>query len=71
MALNFDASKLSVATQRILAKAEAREKKPIIEMLAQRSMNDIIRSVVYPALDKAIMKGEVPEVVADLVEAME
>lgn len=71
MALNFDTSKLDKATQRILAKAEAREKKPIIEMLARQSMNDIIRSVVYPALDKAIMKGEVPEAVADLVEAMD
>ena len=71
MALNFDTAKLSPAVQRILAKAEAREGKPLVELLTQRSINDVIRQAVFPALDRAITKGEIPDEIADLVEALD
>ena len=71
MALNFDTAKLSPAVQRILAKAEAREGKPLVELLAQRSINDVIRQAVFPALDRAITNGEIPDEIADLVEGLE
>ena len=42
-----------------------------MELLAQRSINDVVRQAVFHALDRAITNGAIPDEIADLVEGLE
>lgn len=69
MALNLDTTALSSPVQRILAQAETRSGRPLLQILSQRSMNDVIRMEIVYAVDKAIAAEAIPASLADLVEA--